>query len=83
MAFFKGDKMETVSLKVTSAFVVGGKIAKKGDVVEVSNADAKDLLNRGKAVLAEAKKAKSEPEKPKELKPEEKGEAKKAEADKK
>lgn len=44
--------MRTVSLKVTSAFLVGGKIAKVGQVVEVSEADAKALLHRGKAVLA-------------------------------
>lgn len=46
--------METVLLKVTSAFFIGGKMARPGDVVEVRTADARDLLNRGKARLAEA-----------------------------
>lgn len=45
--------METVLLKVTSAFFVGGRMARPGDVVEVPAADARDLLNRGKARLAE------------------------------
>lgn len=45
--------METVLLKVTSAFFVGGKMARPGDVVEVPTSDARDLLNRGKARLAE------------------------------
>ena len=45
--------METVMLKVTSAFFIGGKMARPGDVVEVTTSDARDLLNRGKARLAE------------------------------
>ena len=45
--------METVLLKVTSAFFIGGKMARPGDVVEVPISDARDLLNRGKARLAE------------------------------
>jgi hypothetical protein len=45
--------METVLLKVTSAFFIGGKMARPGDVVEVPTSDARDLLNRGKARLAE------------------------------
>ena len=48
--------METVLLKVTSAFFIGGKMARPGDVVEVTTSDARDLLNRGKARLAEAAK---------------------------
>jgi hypothetical protein len=43
---------ESVFLKVTSAFLVGGEIARAGEIVEVSLTEAKDLLNRGKAVLA-------------------------------
>lgn len=46
--------METVMLKVTSAFFIGGRMARQGDVVEVPTADAKHLLHRGKAVLATA-----------------------------
>lgn len=45
---------KTIHLKVTSAFLVDGQIAKIGDVVEVNQTDAKDLLHRGKAVLAVA-----------------------------
>lgn len=45
---------KTVMLKVTSAFLVGGEVARNGEVVEVTTAEAKDLLHRGKAVLATA-----------------------------
>ncbi len=45
---------KTVMLKVTSAFLVGGDVARSGEVVEVTTAEAKDLLHRGKAVLATA-----------------------------
>jgi hypothetical protein len=45
--------METVLLKVTSAFFIGGTMARPGDVVEVPTSVASDLLNRGKARLAE------------------------------
>lgn len=47
--------MKNVFLKVSSAFLVGGEIAKAGEVVEVSEAEAKDLLHRGKATLATEK----------------------------
>ncbi len=45
---------KSVFLKVCSAFMVSGQIAKIGDIVEVSETDAKDLLHRGKAILATA-----------------------------
>ena len=45
---------KTVMVKVTSAFLVDGEVARKGEVVEVTTAEAKDLLHRGKAVLATA-----------------------------
>lgn len=45
---------ETVFLKVTSAFLVGGEIAKKGEIVELTPNEARDLLARGKAVPATA-----------------------------
>ncbi len=45
---------DSVFLKVTSAFLVAGEIAKVGEIVEVSHGEAKDLLQRGKAVLATA-----------------------------
>ena len=44
--------MEAVTLKVTSAFLVGGKVARTGELVEVTMTEAKDLLARGKATLA-------------------------------
>lgn len=43
---------EKVTLKVTSAFTIGGDIARPGELVEVTVSEAKDLLQRGKAVLA-------------------------------
>lgn len=43
---------KTVFLKVSSAFLVDGQIAKVGEVVEVNKTEAKDLLHRGKAMLA-------------------------------
>lgn len=42
----------TVVIKVTSAFLVGGKLVKAGEMIEVPTADAKDLLHRGKAILS-------------------------------
>ena len=54
---------KTVFLKVTSAFLVAGKIAKVGEVVEVDESDAKSLLHRGKAVLAVVEKSEQLPEK--------------------
>ena len=48
---------DSVFLKVSSAFLVGGLLAKRGEVVEVTNAEAKDLLARGKAVVATEKDA--------------------------
>lgn len=48
---------DSVFLKVSSAFLCGGSIAKKGEIVEVSNAEAKDLLARGKATVATDKDA--------------------------
>lgn len=46
------SEIETVFLKVSSAFLVGGQLAKAGEVVEVTSTEAKDLLARGKAVVA-------------------------------
>ena len=53
--------MRTIPLKVTSAFMLAGQIARAGDVVEVDETTAKDLMHRGKAVLAVAGQAKQEP----------------------
>lgn len=41
-----------VYLCVTSAFMLNGGIAKKDDLVEVTDAEARDLLKRGKARVA-------------------------------
>lgn len=46
------SEIKTVFLKVYSAFLVGGQLAKAGEIVEVSSAEAKDLLARGKATVA-------------------------------
>ncbi len=52
---------KSVFLKVSSAFLVGGTIAKTGEIVEVSEGEAKDLLQRGKATLATAADAPAQP----------------------
>jgi len=44
--------MKTVHLKLTSAIAVGGHVIKPPSIVEVTEGEAKDLLHRGKAVLA-------------------------------
>lgn len=48
---------KSVALKVSSAILVGGKLVKAGELVEVTMAEAKDLLHRGKATLAVSKPA--------------------------
>ena len=59
---------KTVWLRVSSAFLVGGKIARPGDPpVEVEESVARSLLHRGKATLAtmpQEKKIEPEPEPP-------------------
>lgn len=49
-------------LKLTSAIAFGGVISKAGDLVEVSENEAKNLLHRGKAVLATAEDGVEQPE---------------------
>lgn len=44
--------MKTIGLKITSAVVIDGAIRKAGAIVLVAEQFAKDLLSRGKAVLA-------------------------------
>lgn len=41
----------SIVLKLTSAIVVDGEVMKKGSLIEVSEAEAKNLLHRGKAEL--------------------------------
>lgn len=43
--------MKSVLLKLTSAIVISGVIAKAGEVVEVTEHEAKNLLARGKGEL--------------------------------
>lgn len=43
---------QNVYLVVTSAFVLAGDIAKNGELVEVSDSEARDLLRRGLARVA-------------------------------
>lgn len=47
----------SIFLKITSAVWIGGEIAKPGNIVEVSDLEAKDLLGREVAVLANAEDA--------------------------
>lgn len=42
------------TLKLTSCIAVGGELVRAGELVEVTDAEARDLLSRGKAVLATA-----------------------------
>lgn len=54
------EKPETFLLKLRSGIVLDGEIVRGGELVEVGEAEAKDLLRRGKADLAtedDAKKA--------------------------
>lgn len=41
----------SIVLKLTSAIAVDGEVMKKGSLVEVTEAEAKNLLHRGKAEL--------------------------------
>lgn len=42
---------KSIVLRLTSAIVVDGDVMKKDSLVEVSEAEAKNLLHRGKAVI--------------------------------
>lgn len=41
-----------ITLKLTAAIVIGGVLCRPGALVEVTESEAKDLLRRGKAVVA-------------------------------
>jgi len=43
---------ESVFLKLTSAIAIDGAVVRAGSLVEVTQTEAKNLLHRGKAVLA-------------------------------
>lgn len=45
-------KIETVTLKLTSTIAIGGQVIKPPSLVEVTRSEAKNLLRRGKAILA-------------------------------
>lgn len=45
--------MKKYTLKLTAAVVVAGAIARAGSTVDLAEADAKDLLRRGKATLVD------------------------------
>lgn len=51
---FDMSKKSTVDLKATAAFVLAGEIVRPGAVISVADALAKNLLHRGRAVLATA-----------------------------
>jgi hypothetical protein len=53
-------KMQNVFMQLTGAIVVGGEVLRKGEIVEVSAAEAANLARRGKAVPATA----GEPDEP-------------------
>lgn len=42
---------KSIVLLLTSAIVIDGDVMKKGSLVEVSESEAKNLLQRGKAVI--------------------------------
>jgi len=46
--------MTTATIKLTAAITLGGGIAKAGEIIEVSEENAKALILRGKAELATA-----------------------------
>jgi hypothetical protein len=69
---------QNVHLVVTSAFMLAGDMAVEGDIVEVTNAEARDLLERGKARVATAEDGvQDEPEAEAEDEPEAPAKAKK------
>lgn len=51
---------KTFLLLLTSALVIDGVICKAGETVEVSEAEAKNFLHRGKAVLTEVSEEETE-----------------------
>jgi hypothetical protein len=50
--YIMSNQVEKVFLKLTSAIAVDGFILRAGHIVEMVEHEAKDLLRRGKAVLA-------------------------------
>lgn len=53
------SQTETITLKLTAAVVLDGGIRRAGALVEVSEPQARNLLDRGKAVLATDKTVKT------------------------
>lgn len=44
--------MKTASVKLTSAIGIQGQLIRRGEIITIGEDAAKDLLRRGKAVLA-------------------------------
>lgn len=51
-------------IKITSAVVADGRVIRPGETVDVTEAEAKDLIRRGKAILADHQAKEAEPVKP-------------------
>lgn len=47
------SRIPTYTLKLTHAIVVAGEVITPGNLIDVVESEAKDLLRRGKAVLAD------------------------------
>lgn len=56
--------MKSYVLKLTGAVAIDGQISRAGSLVEVSEPEAKNLLARGKGVLATAEDGVEQPETP-------------------
>lgn len=67
-------KKKDVALKITVAVVIDGKIVRPGETINVDDRLARNLLQRGRAVLSTDDKPKAEP------KPEPKADEPKAKA---
>ena len=46
-------KTKTVNIELTSAIAVDGELVRAGEVIEVTEKNARNLMRRGKAVLAD------------------------------
>lgn len=51
---------KTVVVELTSAVAFDGKVSKAGELLEVTEKEARNLLRRGKAVLSDEQPAESE-----------------------
>lgn len=51
-------------IKITSAVVADGRVIRPGETVDVPESDAKDLIRRGKGVMADRPAQEAEPAPP-------------------